>query len=66
MLAKTEMLRIVRQGGEFLIDASGKAQGRGAYVCGGCIPKAAKTRAFDRSFKTKIPAAIYEELAKNG
>ena len=30
---KTELLRVVRIGDEYIVDTTGKAQGRGAYIC---------------------------------
>ncbi len=63
---KSELIRVVRMpGGEFAVDDSGKAGGRGAYVCreGGCPETCRKKRALDRSFKTAVPEEIYEIIA---
>ena len=58
----TNRIRVARVEGEFLIDKSGNANGRGAYVCFGCVDTAVKKRAFNRSFKTELPKSIYDEL----
>ena len=42
MKSKKEMIRVIRTSdGEFLLDAKGRKNGRGAYLCpnGGCLPK---------------------------
>ena len=43
MKSKKEMIRVIRTSeGEFLLDATGRKNGRGAYLCpnGGCLAKA--------------------------
>ena len=67
MIPKKEMLRIVRTTeGEFVLDATGKANGRGAYICRNkeCLLKAVKTKGLERSFKQVIPEEVYESLKK--
>ncbi|MBE7023625.1 MAG: YlxR family protein [Ruminococcaceae bacterium] len=61
---KSELLRIVRKDGIISIDLEGKSDGRGAYVCkaSGCILKARKVRAFERSFSGRVDAEIYDTL----
>ena len=62
---KSEMIRCVRSpSGEVSIDRSGKAQGRGAYICPSreCLAKAKKKRQFNRAFKTAVDESIYDEL----
>ncbi len=62
---KREMLRVVRTSeGDFLIDVSGKANGRGAYICKSkeCLEKSLKNKGLERSFKCKIPQKIGENL----
>ena len=66
MRPKMELLRIVKpQEADAHIDRTGKAQGRGAYVCQNieCLKKAQKTRALDRALETKIDEAVFEQLA---
>ena len=67
MKPKKEMLRIVRTTeGEFVLDATGKANGRGAYICRNkeCLLKAIQTKGLERSFKQVIPEKVYESLKK--
>ncbi|BDI32254.1 hypothetical protein CCAX7_43050 [Capsulimonas corticalis] len=63
--AKRTLLRIVREPGDegvVRFDGSGKANGRGAYVCASdeCIDKAIKQKRFERSLNVK---AVSENLA---
>ena len=66
MKNKTELVRIVRNADEssFAVDDTGKAAGRGAYICKNaeCFKKAAKSGGFERSFKQKIPKEVYTVL----
>ena len=67
MKSKKELLRIIRTAeGEILLDATGKKNGRGAYLCRDmeCFQKALKTRGLERSLKTAIPKEVTENLAK--
>ena len=67
MKAKKEMTRVIKNPeGEFLIDATGRLNGRGAYVCVNteCLHKAVKSKGLERSFKTPIPKDVYDLLAK--
>jgi predicted RNA-binding protein YlxR (DUF448 family) len=67
--AKKALLRVIRrpenEGGGIAIDPSGKANGRGAYICASaeCIDKAMKQKRFERSLKVSVaPAALADEL----
>jgi len=67
MKPKTTLLRVVKpQEADAYIDRTGKAAGRGAYVCGSieCLKKAEKSHALDRALDTKIEAAVYSQLEK--
>ncbi|QUO33623.1 YlxR family protein [Faecalicatena sp. Marseille-Q4148] len=67
MKAKKEMIRIVRtEEQDFLLDATGRKNGRGAYICPSseCLEKAIKNRGLERSFKQAIPKEVYDELCK--
>ena len=58
MKPKKEMLRIVKpKEGDAFIDFTGKAAGRGAYICKNpqCLQAAVKNHGLERSFKTSIP-----------
>lgn len=61
--AADTLIRVARVGDKFLLD---KNQGRGCYVCPGCVDKAIKTKALNRSFKTNTGNEVYEALAKQG
>ena len=64
---KSEFLRIVKTPeGEYEIDLTGKANGRGAYLCKSkkCAEDMKKRRQLDRSFKVKVPAEVYEKVCK--
>ena len=67
MKSKKEMIRVIRTSeGEFLLDATGRKNGRGAYLCpnSDCLAKAVKNRGLERSFKQAIPKEVYEALEK--
>ena len=64
---KSEFIRAVKTPeGNFIIDNTGKAAGRGAYLCKSekCVADAKKRRRLDASLKTKVPAEFYDELCK--
>jgi predicted RNA-binding protein YlxR (DUF448 family) len=57
--SKVDLVRVVRvRDGEAVVDASGSAPGRGAYVHvdTGCIEAAIRSRAFDRALRTGLTA----------
>ena len=65
--AKREMIRIVRgTDGNVTLDFSGKAPGRGAYLCPDpeCLKKAIRSKALDRSLEVTIPQEVYDRLEK--
>ena len=70
---KRELLRVVRlpekDGGEVVVDPTGKRSGRGSYVCpdAQCIEKARKARRFERALAPTPSAGVansrlYDEL----
>lgn len=66
MKPKAELMRVVKpQDGDCAIDRTGKAPGRGAYVCESaeCLKKAQKTKALERALEAKIDDAVFEQLA---
>lgn len=68
MKPKSECLRVVRQDDEnYVIDTTGKANGRGAYVCKNktCLDKCIKTRAFNRAFKHNVGENLYNDIKEN-
>ena len=67
MKSKKEMIRGNKTAeGEILLDATGRKNGRGAYLCPSmeCFKKAVKGRGLERSFKMAIPREVYETLEK--
>lgn len=62
---KREMIRVVHQkDGTILLDAGGKAAGRGAYVCPSlaCLKAARKARRLEKAFSCKISDEVYAAL----
>ena len=67
MKSKKEMIRILKTAeGEIVLDATGRKNGRGAYLCKSpdCLRKAVKSKGLERSLKTAVPEEVYEKLAK--
>ncbi len=65
MKDKRSLVRVVKsENGEFSVDFTGKKPGRGAYICPNleCLEKAKKSKGLERSFKTPVPAEVYEKL----
>ena len=65
MKNKKEMLRVLKTSeNEFMLDATGRKNGRGAYLCFSkeCLQAAIKNKGLERSFKQAIPAEVYESL----
>ena len=62
---KKEFIRIVKDNeNNISIDRTGKANGRGAYICDDieCLEKAIKNKRIEKSFKMNIDESIYENL----
>ena len=62
---KQELLRIVMTPeGTVMIDRSGKANGRGAYLCDDpdCLMRARKRNSLNRSFRKAVDPAIFTKL----
>lgn len=67
MKAKRELIRIIRTAeDEIFVDATGKKNGRGAYICPmqECLEKAIKSKGLERSLKMAVPQKIYEDFEK--
>ena len=65
MQDKKELIRVLRTPeGEFTLDATGRKNGRGAYLCRSaeCLERVVKTKGLDRSFKMAVPKEVYEAL----
>lgn len=62
---KNELIRIVKdKDGNISIDRTGRANGRGAYICDNieCLEQAIKSKRIEKSFEMKIDEKIYEDL----
>ena len=67
MKSKKEMIRVLKTPeNEIVLDATGRKNGRGAYVCLSqeCLEKAVKSRGLEHSLKMAVPAEVYEDLKK--
>lgn len=65
---KKELIRIVKnKENEVFLDRTGKANGRGAYICDdiSCLEKVIKSRALNRTFSMDIKEEVYDELRKS-
>ena len=62
---KKSLIRIVKDNNQNIsIDKTGKANGRGAYICNNkdCLEKVIKTKRLERVLETSISEEIYNEL----
>ena len=67
MKNKKEMIRVLKTAeDEILLDATGRKNGRGAYICFSreCLEKARKNHGLERSLKVSIPEEVYESLER--
>jgi len=65
MADKKQLIRVVKgKESGTRIDITGKANGRGAYICKNidCLEKAKKQKQFERAFKTAMDDSLFEEL----
>lgn len=65
MRPKKELTRVVRTPeGNVIVDQTGRANGRGAYLCADveCLNKAMKAKALERALETKIDQEAFERL----
>ena len=63
---KKQMLRIVRdKDGNISLDFTGKASGRGAYICDdpACIEKCVKNKLIGRALDAPVSDEVYEYIA---
>ena len=67
MKSKKEMIRVLKTADDTIeIDATGRRNGRGAYLCPSmdCWKKAVKSKGLERTLKMAIPKEVYEALEK--
>lgn len=60
--SKRELIRVVKFGDEIKLDLTGKANGRGAYVCNDkeCIAKLKKGKMLNRAFSCQVSDETYD------
>jgi predicted RNA-binding protein YlxR (DUF448 family) len=56
------MIRVARVKGQFTVDKTHRAGGRGCHICPDCVEKAIKIKALNRSFKCPVGDEVYREL----
>ncbi len=63
---KKELIRVVKYNDEISLDKTGRANGRGAYVCNDieCIKKLKKSKALNRAFSCAVPDEVYERITE--
>lgn len=67
MKPKMEMTRVVKNAeGEIFADPTGKAAGRGAYICSSpeCLNKLEKRKLLHKVFSTNVSEEVYENLGE--
>ena len=64
MKPKKELIRIVKNGEEIKLDKTGKANGRGAYICNDkeCISKLKKQKLLNRVFACQVDDSVYTAI----
>lgn len=63
---KKELIRVVKYGDEIKLDLTGKANGRGAYICNDieCINKLKKGRLLNRAFSCQVSDETYQKISE--
>ncbi len=67
MKPKKELIRVVKnKENEIFLDKTGKAAGRGAYICADakCFALMKKGNRLSRAFSSEIDSEIYDSLTK--
>ena len=65
MSDKKDLKRIVKNSdGQIFVDMTGKANGRGAYICSSkeCMQKLKKQKLLNKAFKYAVDEKVYLEL----
>ena len=65
MKPKKEMTRVVKNAlGEIFFDPTGKAAGRGAYVCAdeACLKKMSDKKLLHKAFSANVETTVYETV----
>ncbi len=69
MKPKKEMTRVAKNAdGEIFFDPTGKAPGRGAYVCAeaACLKKMSDKKLLHKAFSAQVGEAVYRGVEKEG
>ena len=63
---KKELLRIVKTQDGIIPDESGRANGRGAYICRSaeCAEKMRKQKTLNKVFSCAVPSEVYDSIAE--
>ena len=61
---KKELVRIFKSDNGFVVDKSGKLNGRGAYICNNstCVEKLIKNKLLHKAFKVNVSAEDYQKI----
>ena len=65
---KRELIRIVKsKDGAFSLDRTGKASGRGAYLCDNkaCAQKIVSKKLLNRAFSMEVDANVYKQIEED-
>ena len=65
MKSKKDLIRVIKTPEEeIILDATGRKNGRGAYMCANmeCLRTAMKRKGLERSLKVAIPQDVYDSL----
>lgn len=64
---KSNLNRLVKtQNGDIFLDKTGKASGRGAYICNSeeCLSKLKKQKILDRAFKCSVSVEVCNKICE--
>lgn len=67
MKEKKDLIRVLKTPeDEIILDTTGRANGRGAYICNNseCLQKAIRNKGLERSLKSRIPDDLPDRLSK--
>ena len=61
---KAELFRIVKNDSGIFLDATGKQNGRGAYICKNpdCADKLVRQKRLNRAFRGAVDDSVYQEI----
>lgn len=64
---KIELIRVVKFNDQITLDKTGKANGRGAYVCNckECIEKLKKQKMLNRAFSCQVSDEVYDKIMED-